>query len=295
MTKIAFFGLGAMGSRMVTRLLAAGHSVTVWNRTAEAALPLVQQGATQAATPAEAARGATMVLAMLRDDQASRAVWLDPDNGALSGMVPGTLAVEMSTLSLDWVAALAKAVQEKGGVFADAPLAGSRPQAEAGALIFFTGATPEVQTLLEPVLRAMGQAVHAMGPVGSGMAAKLAVNGLFGAQLAILGEVLALGQRNGLVPEQLLAALAQTPVLSPASQGAGQAMCAGQFAPQFPIALVAKDFGYVLDAAGPDPAALPLLAATAERYRAADSQGLGGQNITALASLVLDLAPTKAA
>ena len=102
MSKIAFLGLGAMGSRMAARLLAAGHAVTVWNRSAERTAPLVEQGAQAAATPADAAAGAEVVIAMLRDDSASEAVWCDPETGAAVGMAEGALAIECSTLTVDW-------------------------------------------------------------------------------------------------------------------------------------------------------------------------------------------------
>ena len=100
MSKISVLGLGAMGARMAAHLIKAGHDVTVWNRTADATKPLVAAGATQAQTPREAAAGAAFVVAMVRDDDASRRVWLDPDNGALAGMAAGAVAIESSTLPI---------------------------------------------------------------------------------------------------------------------------------------------------------------------------------------------------
>ncbi|MGG5823466.1 NAD(P)-binding domain-containing protein [Falsiroseomonas sp. HW251] len=103
LARIGFLGLGAMGSRMAGRLLTAGHLVTVWNRTPEATAALAVVGARVVATPAEAAAGADIVMAMLRDDEASRDVWTRPGTGALSGMPAGALAVECSTLTPGWV------------------------------------------------------------------------------------------------------------------------------------------------------------------------------------------------
>ena len=99
MSRITVLGLGAMGSRMASQLLAAGHTVTVWNRTPDAAEALVKQGAFHARTPREASAGAEFVIAMLRDNDASRHVWLDREIGALSGMPAGAIAIESSTLT----------------------------------------------------------------------------------------------------------------------------------------------------------------------------------------------------
>ena len=106
MAKISVLGLGAMGSRMASNLLRAGHSVTVWNRTPDAAAALVTAGAKQAATPKEAASHADFVLTMVRDNEASRKVWLS-DDGALAGMKKGAIAIESSTLTPSWTREIA--------------------------------------------------------------------------------------------------------------------------------------------------------------------------------------------
>jgi 3-hydroxyisobutyrate dehydrogenase len=108
MVDVAVLGLGAMGSRMASNLLKAGHRVVVWNRTPGAAKALVEVGARQAQSPKEAAAGAAFVIAMLRDDEASRQVWLDPESGALAGMERGSVAIESSTLSPRWIRELGR-------------------------------------------------------------------------------------------------------------------------------------------------------------------------------------------
>src|SRR5919109_4498430 len=139
MDEIAVLGLGAMGSRMAANLVKAGYGVRVWNRTADAATPLVEAGARQAPSPREAAAGAAFVIAMLRDDEASRKVWLDPENGAFRALDPQAVAIESSTLTLDWIRNLGQAAAEQGLSLLEAPVAGSRPQAEAGQLIYLCG------------------------------------------------------------------------------------------------------------------------------------------------------------
>lgn len=286
MSKIAFLGLGAMGSRMAARLLAAGHEVTVWNRSAERAAPLVDQGARSAATPAEAAKGAEVVIAMLRDDGASEAVWCDPETGAAAGMTEGALAIECSTLTVDWTRRLGEALAAQGIGFLDVPLAGSLPQAEAGKLIFFAGGASESLKAARPLLLAMGAAVHHAGDsVGNGMAIKLMVNALFGLQVAAVAELLALGEALGVSKQNGADILGETPVLSAAAKGAAAAMVARAFAPMFPIDLVEKDFGYVAATAGAAGAAVPLSETARAVFAKAKASGYGGDNITGVAQL----------
>ena len=286
MSKIAFLGLGAMGSRMAARLLAAGHAVTVWNRSAERTAPLVDHGAQAAATPSEAAAGAEVVIAMLRDDSASEAVWCDPESGAVEGMGEGALAIECGTLTVDWTRRLGDRLSGRGLRFLDAPLAGSLPQAEAGQLIFFAGGPAASLKAAQPLLLAMGAVVHHAGEaVGSGMAVKLMVNALFGLQVAAVAEVLALGEALGVPKQSGAEILGETPVLSPAAKGAAAAMVAGAFAPMFPIDLVEKDFGCVAATAEAAGASVPLSQAARAVFAQAKAAGYGGDNITGVAQL----------
>lgn len=282
MSKITFLGLGAMGSRMARRLLDAGHELTLWNRSPSATEDLCAAGAARAATPRAAAEGAEFVLSMLRDDAAVADVWLDPATGALGGMPAQALAVECSTLSIQGIQALGEAATAKGIRLLEAPLAGSRPQAEAGKLIFLAGGEQADLARAMPLLTAMGAAVHHTGTLGSGAVMKLMVNAMFGAQLGLLGELLAFARRSGSDAELLLDILSQTPVCSPAAALAGRAMLAGQWAPAFPIDLVAKDFGLLARSAEGTGAALPLSAETGRIFAQALAEGFGQDNITGI-------------
>ncbi len=285
MTRIAVLGLGAMGARMAARLLDAGHDVSVFNRTPERGAELEARGARPAATPRKAVAGAEMVIAMLRDDAASRTVWLDPETGALGGLGAGALAIEASTLTPGWVRDLAPAVAQAGGRFLEAPVAGSRPQAEAGQLIYFLGGEAEAVEAARPLLELLGGALHHVGPAGHAAVVKLAVNALFGVQVAAVAEILGLFRKAGLDAGAAAAVLGETPVLSPAAKGAAGLMLAGNFAPQFPIDLVAKDFGYVAEAAAGTGAEMPTAAAVRQVYVRAAEAGLGGDNIAGVAQL----------
>jgi hypothetical protein len=146
-----------MGSRMAANLLAAGYDVTAWNRNPAHAERLVEAGATTRESPREAARGADFVMSMVTDDNASSAVWTDPETGAIAGLSPDATVIEMSTVSPDWIASLSKRVTATGACFLDAPVAGTLPQAENRQLIFFVGGDEEVFEIAKPVLRSNGR------------------------------------------------------------------------------------------------------------------------------------------
>jgi 3-hydroxyisobutyrate dehydrogenase len=285
MTQITFLGLGAMGSRMAARLVAAGHAVTVWNRSPQAAEALRALGATVAATPRGAAQGAEIVISMVFDDGASRAVWLDERTGAIGGLSPTALAIESSTLTPAWLQELGAAMKTRGLAFLDAPVAGTRPQADAGQLIFMAGGDAAAVERARPVLLQMGGALHHLGPVGSGAWLKLVVNALFGTQVAAMAEQLALLRAADVEVECALAALKAMPVTSAAAGGAASLMLARNFAPQAPVDLIAKDLDYALRSAEQAGAALPVTAAVAGRFHAASAAGYGHENLVAVAKL----------
>ncbi len=280
--KIAFLGLGAMGSRMASRLIDSGFEVTVWNRSPDRARPLADKGARIADTPKAATQGTDIVIAMVRDDEASRRVWLDPETGALAGMARGAIAIEMSTLTIAHVRALEAAAAKAGVRFLDAPLAGSRPQAEAGQLIFMAGGDPVTLEQARPALDVMGVAVHHAGATGTGAAVKLAVNALFGIQVAAMAELLGMLSANGADVAKAVEIIGATPVASPAAKAAAASMLAGAFAPMFPVELVEKDFGYMHAAGGE---AVPMADAARAVMQSAMAAGYGNDNLTGVVRL----------
>ncbi|MDG6110442.1 NAD(P)-dependent oxidoreductase [Dactylosporangium aurantiacum] len=284
--KIAVLGLGAMGSRMARRLLATGeHEITAWNRAADATRPLVEAGATAAPTPAAAAEQCDLVLAMLRDDDAGRSVWLDPDTGALTTMAAGAAAVDCSTVTPAFSAELAARCTHRGVDFLDAPVLGSRPQADAGALIFLVGGQPAVARRVEPVLRQLGGAVHHMGQAGTGARMKLLANSLFAVQVAAVAELLGAVDGTDLDASRVVEVLTATPVASPAAATAATAMLGPTFPAAFPVELVAKDLRYaVADAAARDRP-VPLTGTAAATFQQALDRGYGGDNITGVVQL----------
>lgn len=287
MVNIAVLGLGAMGSRMATNLLKAGFEVTVWNRTATAAAPLVAAGARQAMTPKDAARDADFVMAMVRDDTASRQVWLDPETGALAGMAAGALAIESSTLTPGWIRELGAAVAQRGVTLLEAPVSGTLPQAETAQLIYFVGGEDQTLKRAEPVLKAMGSAIHHVGPLGAGALVKLSTNTLLGIQVTVLAELIGMLKRSGADVDRVIRAIASTPVWSVVAERAVGSMLSGNFTPQFPIELIEKDFGYTVGTAGSSEAA-PTIAAARSVFRKAIDHGLGKSNMTGVVRLFVE-------
>ena len=285
MAKITVLGMGAMGSRMAMSLLNAEHEVTVWNRSAGKADSIVQAGAKLAKTPRAAVKNAEFVISMVRDDGASKQVWLDPDTGAMAGLSKDAVAIESSTLTLAWTKELAEKFETNDIAFVDAPVAGTRPQAESAQLIYFVGGDAKIFAKVEPILQVMGSVVHHVGTVGNGMAIKLGVNSLFALQVAAFGELIGLMSGCGLDRAKAVEILASTPVGSPAAKMAATAMIANKFAPLFPIELVEKDLSYAIQTAQRNNATLPLVEATQSVFAKAITQGYGEDNITGVVRL----------
>jgi 3-hydroxyisobutyrate dehydrogenase len=283
---VAILGLGAMGSRIAQNLLTAKIPVVVYNRTAAKAKPLIDLGAVDAATPREAAQQADFVISMVKDDEGSRQIWLAPETGAMAGLRKDAIAIESSTLTVNWTRALATAVEQQGAAFLDAPVVGSRPQAEAGKLVYLVGGQTETLAQAQSVLRTAGAAtLHHVGAVGQGMAMKLAVNALFGIQVAALAELMGMLSKTGIQPEAAMTCLAELPVTSPAARAAGNLMVMNQHAPLFPIALVEKDFRYVTQTAQDLQTETPASTAVHHIYQTAIAKGLGNDNISSVVHL----------
>lgn len=223
-------------------------------------------------------------MAMVRDDDASRQVWLDPETGALAGMTPDAIAIESSTLSPEWIRELGQAAANGGIALLEAPVSGSLPQAEAAQLVYLVGGDKPTFARTEPLLRAMGSAIHHVGPLGAGALVKLSTNTLLGIQVTVLAELIGMLQRSGADVARTLEAVAATPVWSVVAQRIANSMLARDFSPQFPIELIEKDFGYTLAAAG-SPENAPTIAAARNVFRTAMARGLGDANMTGVAQL----------
>ncbi len=265
---ITVLGQGAMGSRMADRLDAAGFTVIRWNRT----------GSDR--TPREAVQGADAALSMLRDDEAAREVWLDPKNGALMGLKERALMIESSTLTPECVRDLGSAAKACGVAFLDAPVLGSRPQAEAGALVHLLGGSADTIERAQPILKAIGAKQLHAGEIGAGASLKLLANTLFAAQVALIAELLGRTPSLGLDRARVIELLWATPLLSPGAQAAAGLMLTEKDDPMFPVDLVRKDLGYAIGGAD-----MPIAKATEAVFARASDKGLADANLTAVHQL----------
>jgi 3-hydroxyisobutyrate dehydrogenase len=282
MQQVALLGLGIMGMGMARNLIKAGVPLTVYNRSADKAQALAAEGAQVAATPREAAAQADVVISMVADDAASRAVWLG-DDGALAGIKRNTLLIESSTLSITWVRELAALAAERGCQFLDAPVAGSRPAAEAGELVFFVGGEASALEQARPLFDAMGRRAEHLGLMGSGATMKLVNNLMGGVQLAVLAEGLVLAEQAGLDMEKVVPLLINGAPGSPLVKGKAARIVARDYHTDFALRWMHKDLGYALNAAVEEGVPMPTVAAARELYRFAIAHGHGDDDFAAVA------------
>ncbi len=240
---VAILGLGTMGMGMAKNLLKAGFNVHAYNRTRAKAEPLAGEGAKIHDTPADAARTADIIVAILADDNASKAVWTGPQ-GALSTAEPGAVLIDSSTITPAWVEELGKLAKARDLEFLDAPVTGSKAQAEGKQLNFLVGGDAKALDLARPALEAMGQNIIHLGPVGSGARMKLINNFLCGVQVASLAEALVWIERSGLNREQALEFLKKAAPGSPLLGGVSARMVEATYGVNFYLSLMKKDMNY---------------------------------------------------
>jgi 3-hydroxyisobutyrate dehydrogenase-like beta-hydroxyacid dehydrogenase len=287
MSTVAVVGLGAMGSRVARRLLEAGHELVVWNRTAEKAAPLVEAGAVAAATPAEAAARAEAVLTMVADPAALRDV-TEGEDGVAAGVGEGATVIEMSTVGPDAVRRLASVLEERAGLM-DAPVLGSRSEAEAGTLTIFVGGPKGLVERWTPLLSVLGTPLH-VGPVGSGAAAKLVANTTLVGTIGVLGEALALAEGLGLPREKAFEVLAATP-LGAQAERRRESIESGEYPPRFALYLARKDAELVAAAAREAGVDLRLTEAARSWLAEAEEAGLGDRDYSAVLARILERRP----
>ena len=245
--KIALFGTGLLGSAIATRLLERGHALSVWNRTPERCAPLLAAGARGATTPAQAAADADWLITVLSDGPTTAAVLVD---GVAAGL-NGKRLLQMGTIGVAESQALAAAVSAHGGRYLEAPVLGSRPEALAGTLQLMAGGEPDLLEEAMPLLRELAVAPQHLGPVGSAMAAKLALNQLIASLTHAFSLSLHLVQRQGVALDPFLELLRGSALYAPTFDKKLQRELDGDYGnPNFPTAHLRKDLALFLEAAG---------------------------------------------
>jgi 3-hydroxyisobutyrate dehydrogenase/2-hydroxy-3-oxopropionate reductase len=267
-----------MGGRIAGRLLDAEHDVVVWNRNAARAEPLRARGAVAARNPAEAARQAEAVITMVTGPEALTEVTEGPE-GVAAGAATGTTVIQMSTVGRASTQRLAEALPD-GVQLLDAPVLGSRDEAETGKLKIFAGGPPELVERWTPVLSALGS-VLPVGPVGAGTAAKLVVNTTLVGVIAVLGEALALADGLGLSRSSAFELLGVTALASQAERRR-EAFESDDYPPRFSLSLARKDADLILEAAAASGLDLRLVEAARSWLVEAEEAGAGDQDYAAV-------------
>ncbi|KIQ35587.1 oxidoreductase [Variovorax paradoxus] len=274
---VAFLGLGVMGGPMAGHLAKAGHSVTVYNRTAAKAEAWAAEfgpPGRHAATPREAAAGADIVFCCVGNDEDLRSVVLG-DDGAFAGMKKGAVLVDHTTASADVARELSKAAQALGLQFIDAPVSGGQAGAQNGALTVMCGGDSAAFERIKPVAAAFSRAVTLLGESGAGQLAKMVNQIAIAGLVQGLSEAIAFGQRAGLDMEAVLGVIGKGAAQSWQMDNRGKTMIAGKFDYGFAVDWMRKDLGLVLDEAKRNGARVPVTALVDQFY--ADVQQAGGR------------------
>jgi 3-hydroxyisobutyrate dehydrogenase-like beta-hydroxyacid dehydrogenase len=259
-SKLAFIGIGAMGSRIAGRMLNQGFQVTVFDRDTTKANALIHYGGTVARSIAELASGADVVLSILTNDDAVNSVYTGPD-GVLKHMRRGSLIIEMSTVRPETSRELYRLGSAHGVSVLDVPVSGSTPAAEQGSLTLLCGGDEDYFHAAAAIFTAIGRQHFYLGPSGSGNTMKLVVNSLLGVGMQALAEAVVLGEKAGLDRQRLIEVLSRTAVIAPAHAGKLTKILEHDYRPEFAVGLMNKDFRLILDAAAAVHAPMPTVSA----------------------------------
>jgi len=284
--KIGIAGTGRMGSAIGLRLMELGHSVAVWNRTAEKTKALVAAGAKAVASPAALAADSEAVVTMLTDAAAIDAVY-NGRQGLLTGNVKNKLFIEMSTVRPEVATALESKVKQKGALLVECPVGGTTGPAREGKLFGFAGGAASDVARAQPLLDQMCRRVEHCGPVGAGARMKLAVNLPLYVYWQALGEALLLCGSLGIEPDRLMSILADTSGASNAIKSRGPAVAAALAGrdpgtPTMTVELVCKDLRTMIEEAKALGGVLPAAEATLKCFEEAVGGGLGDKDQSAL-------------
>lgn len=283
--KIGFIGLGIMGRPMALNLLKGGHQVSVWARRAESMQPLLDAGATGAASPADVARGQDLVISMVADASDVAEVM----HGVASAGVPGLVAVDMSTIAPAAARAIHADLAAAGVDFVDAPVSGGEVGAIAGTLSIMAGGSDAAFARAQPAFECMGKNIVHVGGPGAGQVTKAANQIVTGMGVLAVAEAMAFASKNGVdrskVREALLGGFAYSKIL----ENHGQRMLDRNFKPGFKSWMHEKDLNIVMQTAHELGLCLPGSAATAQMFNAMVGSGMGEEDSIAVLKLLESL------
>jgi 3-hydroxyisobutyrate dehydrogenase-like beta-hydroxyacid dehydrogenase len=261
--KLGFIGVGYMGQPIARRLLESGFKLTAYDQDRSKAQKLIRFGGTVAENVAELSSSCDVVLSSLPNDEAVLNVYRGPD-GVFANAHRGSLVIDTSTVYPETSKALWRQGSEGGVDVLDVTISGSTPAAEQGALTLFGGGKQGCFDAAGSIFRVIAGKYFYLGPSGSGAAMKLVVNSLLGIGMQAIAEAFTLGEKVGLDRDRLLDVLSQTAVVAPAHVGKLQRAMIGDYSPQFPLRLMNKDFGLILNLAAAVGAQMPATRAAFE-------------------------------
>lgn len=289
MAEVGFVGLGTMGGRMVERLLAAGHSVTGWNRTPGKAGGLLTRGMRWANSPRQAAEASEFTLTMVTDSGAVKAVTRGED-GILAGLGPGKVYVDMSTVSPAASRALAEEVRACGAAMVDAPVSGSVVTLAEGKLSVMVGGDVDVFLRVEPVLRAIGPKVTHVGPNGQAVLMKIAANLGLAVQMLAFSEAVLLAEKGGIARNVAVEVLANSVIASPMVKYRAPYVLHQLDEVMFDCSMMQKDVLLALEAGRQLMVPLPTTAVANEYLTAARAMGLGKEDFAVVFEVLARMA-----
>lgn len=282
--KIGFIGLGLMGSRLTQRLHGSGWNVRAWNRSPEPAENIGRSGVPVATSLAALAYDSDVIVSCLANDAAVRSVYLE-DGGVLSIAKPGTMVIEMSTISAALSLEIHRAAEKRGIRAMDVAISGSVPAVEAGTITLLAGGDRDTFEQCVPLYQSVAKQWFLIGPGSSGVQMKLVVNLLLGVGMEALAEAISLGQHLDIDRNVLLDVLSRTAVIPPAFLGKFSKIKNGDYAPEFPFRLMSKDLNLVLEAAQSSGASLPATTAAQRSFQAGVSSS-GDLDLSAITLLL---------
>jgi len=291
-TRVGFIGLGLMGLPMARNVLKAGYQLTVYNRTAAKAQPLVAEGARQAATPAAVAQGSDVVVTIVTDSPDVQAV-VEGEHGLLGGASPGMTWIDMSTISPDVTRRLGAAATARGVETLDAPVSGGPPGAEAGTLSIMVGGKQGVFDACLSLLQTMGKTIVRVGDLGSGQVTKACNQIVIAATLAGIAEALVVGAKAGVDPALIRQALMGGYAGSRLLEVHGERMIRHAFDPGFFVRLHNKDLHIALQMARSLSVSAPVTALAAQHFNALIADGDGELDNSAMLKVYERLAKTS--
>jgi 3-hydroxyisobutyrate dehydrogenase-like beta-hydroxyacid dehydrogenase len=290
--QIGFIGLGLMGSRLARRLHAGGWNIRAWNRSSRPAEEIKKEGITIAASLGDLVAHSDVILSSLANDAAVHSVYFE-ESGVFSIAKPGTVILEMSTISPELSRRMHQEAGRTGVNLLDVAISGSTPAVEAGTVTLLAGGDKNTFEQCIPIYESIARQWFLIGPGSSGVQMKLVVNLLLGLDMQAIAEAVSLGEHLQIDRNILLDVLAKTAVVAPAMAGKFRKIKDGDYSPEFPLRLMSKDMDLVMDAARTAGADLPA-ASVAQSVLAANVPASGDLDLSAITPSVVNQKSTLA-